>query len=92
MPKKVRYRTKALLKKKEGNQINLLIMVNFHAPGSGSALPIRTRIAKSMLIHADPDPQHCFSEQCFDIGERGLMEASVDTSSFSIFTASLAQF
>jgi hypothetical protein len=40
------------------------ILVNFHASGSGSAFPIRSRsrIAKSMLIHVDPDPdpQHWF--------------------------------
>jgi hypothetical protein len=38
---------------KPGNQ------VNFHAPGSGSAFPIRIRIQDSQM-NKDPDPQHWF--------------------------------
>jgi hypothetical protein len=33
-----------------------VILVNFHAPGAGSAIPIRIR----NRIHADPDPKHWF--------------------------------
>ncbi len=40
-----------------GNQVYLLIMVNFHATGSGSAFLIQTRIQDSQ-INADPDSQH----------------------------------
>jgi hypothetical protein len=33
-----------------GNQVYLLILVNFHAPGSGSAFPIRIQVSQSMRI------------------------------------------
>ncbi len=44
--------------KAEG-QICFLILVNLHAPGSGSAFPIRIRIQNSQM-NADPDPQNWF--------------------------------
>jgi hypothetical protein len=44
---------------KAGNQVYLLILVNFHVAGSGSAFPIRIQIQGSQ-INADPDPQHQF--------------------------------
>jgi hypothetical protein len=37
-------------------KVNFLILVDFHAPGSGSALQIRIRIQDSQ-INEDPDPQ-----------------------------------
>jgi hypothetical protein len=43
--------------RKVGNQVYLLILVNFHAPGSGSAFQKRIRIQNSQ-INADPDQQH----------------------------------
>jgi|688.fasta_scaffold1370678_1 hypothetical protein len=39
-----------------GIQFYLLILVNFLAPGSGSAFPFPFRIQESQ-INADPDPQ-----------------------------------
>jgi hypothetical protein len=36
-----------------------LFLVSFHAPGSGSAFPIRIRIQDGQLS-SDPDPQHSF--------------------------------
>ncbi len=38
---------------KAGNQVHLSIVVNFHAPRSGSAFPVRIRIQDSQ-INADP--------------------------------------
>jgi hypothetical protein len=46
---------KSLLKGR--NQVPLKILVNFHAPGSGSAFPIRIRIQDSRM-NADPHPQY----------------------------------
>jgi hypothetical protein len=44
-----------------GNQVYLLILVNFHAPGSESECdsPIRIRIQDSQ-INADLDGERCF--------------------------------
>jgi hypothetical protein len=50
---------------KAGNQVymlNLLILVNFHAPKSGSAFSIRIRTQDSQ-INADPDPQYWFNRK-----------------------------
>jgi hypothetical protein len=49
--------TKAILK--TGNQVNLLILVNFLFPGSESAFLIRIRIQENKK-NADPDLQHRF--------------------------------
>jgi hypothetical protein len=39
----------------------LLILVNFHAPGSGSGSPFSIPIGiQDSQINADPDPQHWF--------------------------------
>ncbi len=56
--------TKSILK--AGNRVYLLIFVNFHAPGSGSAFPIRIRIwdSQSIRIHntvCNPDSRFFIS-------------------------------
>jgi hypothetical protein len=43
---------------RQGNHVYLYILVNFHAPESGTAFPLRIRIQDSQM-NVDPDPQHC---------------------------------
>jgi hypothetical protein len=47
------YESKKSLFERQENQVYLLILVHFQAPGSGSAFPIRIRIQGSQ-INADP--------------------------------------
>ncbi len=49
------YRTKAFLKGRKP-RVYLWILVNFHAPESGSVFPIRIRIQDNQM-NADPNPQ-----------------------------------
>ncbi len=43
----------------------MLLLVNFHAPGSGSAFLIRIRTFKQIRIHADPDIGNFFANVFF---------------------------
>ncbi len=43
---------------KAGNQVYLLILVNFLAPGSGSALPLRFRTRKSVRFRESPNQDY----------------------------------
>ncbi len=44
---------------KVGHHVYLLILVNFHACGSGSAFAIRIRI-QDIQTNANSDPQHSY--------------------------------
>jgi hypothetical protein len=55
---KVEFSHKKYMRSKAGNPNDLLILVTFQAPGSGSAFLKRIRIQDSQT-NADPDPQHC---------------------------------
>jgi hypothetical protein len=63
--------TKAFLKR-SGIQVYWLVLVNFLATG----IRIRIQKAKSMRIHVDPDPHHCFSTFLISIQLPQMIEFS----------------
>ncbi len=50
-----------------GNQVYMLTLVNFHAPRSGSAFPVRIR---SCIPNTDPNPDPGQPNQCGSMGVR----------------------
>jgi hypothetical protein len=50
-----------------GNQVYLLILVNFHAPRSGSVFPVRIQ---GCIPNYDPNPDPGQPNQCGSMGVR----------------------